>query len=264
MHGHLRAKSRRCASVALRNTSLRLGEKKRRLGAKRHGVPYLLMIRGSQQETLGGRIGVSVGRGPSSSQSPYPSLSAYAESSLIPTLVLSPRKPLRWVFAGAPVLLKFSAVRPRRTAFVRRRVQDRFDLLLPAAAALPTSNRPSRCQPGSAKRLRPQARAGANRRKAAALRRRQWEARKEKQGPYDDHPRKPHPRLQLRGSTSQFCLCRAHPVQTCKSGTHRLARPVSLFGKARGPPRKPSEAVFVGRGKRNGAVRDLPVRAGRV
>ena len=152
VHGHLRAKSRRCASVALRNTSLRLGEKKRRFGAKRHGVPYLLMIRGSQQETLGGRIGVSVGRGPSSSQSPYPSLSAYAESSLIPTLVLSPRKPLRWVFAGAPVLLKFSAVRPRRTAFVRRRVQDRFDLLLPAAAALPTSNRHSRYHPGSAER----------------------------------------------------------------------------------------------------------------
>ena len=94
----------------------------------------------------------SVGRGPSSSQSPYPSLPAYAESSLIPMLVLSPRKPLRWVFAGAPVLLKFSAVRPRRTAFVRRRVQDRFDLLLPAAAALPTSNRHSRYHPGSAER----------------------------------------------------------------------------------------------------------------
>ena len=161
-------------------------------------------------------------------------------------------------------LLNLSVMRPRRTACVRRRMQDRFDLRLPAAAALPTSNRPSRCQPGSAKRLRPQARAGDNRRKAAALRRRQWGARKEKQGPYNDHPRKPHPRLQLLGSTSQFCLCRAHPVQTCKSGTHRLARPVSLFGKARGPPRKPSEAVFVGRGKRNGAVRDLPVRAGRV
>ena len=153
VHGHLRAKSRRCASVALRNTSLRLGEKKRRLGAKRHGVPYLLMIRGSQQETLGGRIGVSVGRGPSSSQSPYPSLSAYAESSLIPTLVLSPRKPLRWVFAGAPVLLKFSAVRPRRTAIVRRRVQDRFDLRFPSAAALPTSQRFILIfYPGSAKR----------------------------------------------------------------------------------------------------------------
>ena len=154
-------------------------------------------------------------------------------------LVLSPRKLLRWVFAGAPISLKLSVVSPRRTAIVRRRVQDRFDLRFPSAAALPTSNRPSRYHPGNAERLRPQARAGANRRKAAALRREQ------------------------RGSTSQFCLCRAHPVQTCKSGTHRLARPVSLFGKARGPPRKPSEAVFVGRGKRNGAVRDLPVRAGR-
>ena len=130
----------------------RSGGKERRLGAKRHGVPYLLMIRGSQQETLGGRIGVSVGRGPSSSQSPYPSLSAYAESSLIPTLVLSPRKPLRWVFAGAPVLLKFSAVRPRRTAIVRRRVQDRFDLRFPAAGRSADLESVFRNLPGSAER----------------------------------------------------------------------------------------------------------------
>ena len=155
-------------------------QRKRRFGAKRHGVPYLLMIRGSQQETLGGRIGVSVGRGPSSSQSPYPSLSAYAESSLIPTLVLSPRKPLRWVFAGAPVLLKFSAVRPRRTAFVRRRVQDRFDLLLPAAAALPTSNRSSATSQAALSE------AGSAEREGR---------------PFDDHPRKQHPRPQLRGNT---------------------------------------------------------------
>ena len=95
----------------------------------------------------------SVGRGPSSSQSPYPSLPAYAESSLIPMLVLSPRKPLRWVFAGAPVLLKFSAVRPRRTAIVRRRVQDPFGLGFPSAAALPTSQRFILIfYPGSAKR----------------------------------------------------------------------------------------------------------------
>ena len=123
--------------------------KKKAIGAKRHGVPYLLMIRGSQQETAGETFGRSVGRGPSSSQSPYPSLPAYAESSLIPMLVLSPRKPLRWVFAGAPVLLKFSAVRPRRTAIVRRRVQDRFDLRFPSAAALPTWNRPSHYLPAA-------------------------------------------------------------------------------------------------------------------
>ena len=98
----------------------RSGGKERRLGTKRHGVPYLLMIRGSQRETLGGQIRVSVGRRLPSSQSPYPSLSAYAESSLIPTLVLSPRKPLHWVFAGAPDLLKLSVLRPRRSASVRR------------------------------------------------------------------------------------------------------------------------------------------------
>ena len=98
----------------------RSGGKERRLGAKRHVVPYLLMIRGFQQETAGKTFSRSVGRGPSSSQSPYPSLPAYAESSLIPMLVLSPRKPLRWVFAGAPDLLKLSVLRPRRSASVRR------------------------------------------------------------------------------------------------------------------------------------------------
>ena len=129
------------------------GPKEKALGRKTARCALFAYARGSQQETLGGRIGVSVGRGPSSSQSPYPSLSAYAESSLIPTLVLSPRKPLRWVFAGAPVLLKFSAVRPRRTAIVRRRVQDRFDLRFPSAAALPTSQRFILIfYPGSAKR----------------------------------------------------------------------------------------------------------------
>ena len=98
----------------------RSGGKERRLGAKRHVVPYLLMIWGFQQETAGKTFSRSVGRGPSSSQSPYPSLPAYAESSLIPMLVLSPRKPLRWVFAGAPDVLKLSVLRPRRSASVRR------------------------------------------------------------------------------------------------------------------------------------------------
>ena len=115
----------------------------------------------------------------------YPSLSAYAESSLIPTLVLSPRKPLRWVFAGAPVLLKFSAVRPRRTAIVRRRVQDRFDLRFPSAAALPISNQPALSEADSAERDAGQIR---------------------------QPPRKPHPHPQLRGSTSLFPQTQAHPV----------------------------------------------------
>ena len=44
----------------------------------------------------------------SSSQSPYPSLPAYAKSSLIPMLGLSPQKPLRWVFVGASKLSVFS------------------------------------------------------------------------------------------------------------------------------------------------------------
>ena len=89
-------------------------QRKRRFGAKRHVVPYLLMRGGP-------------------SKRPWEVESASA-------------------LGAGPDLLKFSAVRPRRTAFVRRRVQDRFDLLLPAAAALPTSNRHSRYHPGSAER----------------------------------------------------------------------------------------------------------------
>ena len=40
------------------------GQKKRRWDAKRRGAPYLLMIRGSQQETAWETFGPSVGRGP--------------------------------------------------------------------------------------------------------------------------------------------------------------------------------------------------------
>ena len=43
------------------------GGRKRHWGAKRHVVPYLLMIRGFQQETAGKTFSRSVGRGPSSS-----------------------------------------------------------------------------------------------------------------------------------------------------------------------------------------------------
>ena len=46
---------------------------------------------------------------------------------------------------AGPDLLRLPVMRPRRTAIVRRGMQDRFDLRFPAAAALPISNRPSRC-----------------------------------------------------------------------------------------------------------------------
>ena len=183
------------------------GPKEKALWRKTARCALFAYARGSQQETLGGRIGVSVGRGPSSSQSPYPSLSAYAESSLIPTLVLSPRKPLRWVFTGAPVLLKFSAVRPRRTAFVRRWVQDRFDLLLPAAAALPTSNRHSRYHPGSAER-------------SGERGKRRWS------NPTTTHERSTHaPKC----GEALLCSLRLKRTrqETINSPGHRLARPPS-------------------------------------
>ena len=183
------------------------GPKEKALWRKTARCALFAYARGSQQETLGGRIGVSVGRGPSSSQSPYPSLSAYAESSLIPTLVLSPRKPLRWVFTGAPVLLKFSAVRPRRTAFVRRRVQDRFDLLLPAAAALPTSNRHSRYHPGSAER-------------SGERGKRRW-----------SNPTTTHERSTHAPKCGEALLCsprlKRTRQETINSPGHRLARPPS-------------------------------------
>ena len=90
-------------------------------GAQNGTVCLICLKRGGPRKRLRRKIySRSVGRGPSSSQSPYPSLPAYAESSLIPMLVLSPRKPLRWVFAGAPDLLKLSVLRPRRSASVRR------------------------------------------------------------------------------------------------------------------------------------------------
>ena len=91
------------------------GGRKRRWGAKRHGVPYLLMIRGSQQETAGETFGRSVGRGPG----------------------------LAEFFSHAP------ATKCSRASGL----QDRFDLLLPAAAALPISQRlVSIFYPGSAER----------------------------------------------------------------------------------------------------------------
>ncbi len=43
-----------------------------------------------------------VPQSPSSSQAPYPSLPAKAESSLIPLLLLSPCNPLRWACTGPP------------------------------------------------------------------------------------------------------------------------------------------------------------------
>ena len=91
------------------------GQKKRRLGAKRRFAPYLLVIRGSQQETAGETFGRSVGRGPG----------------------------LAEFFSHAP------ATKCSRASGL----QDRFDLLLPAAAALPISQRlVSIFYPGSAER----------------------------------------------------------------------------------------------------------------
>ena len=182
---------------------------KRKNAEAQNGTVCLICLkRGGPRKRLRRKIySRSVGRGPSSSQSPYPSLPAYAESSLIPMLVLSPRKPLRWVFAGAPVLLKFSAVRPRRTAFVRRRVQDRFDLLLPAAAALPTSNRPSRYHPGSAER-------------SGERGKRRW-----------SNPTTTHERSTHAPKCGEALLCsprlKRTRQETINSPGHRLARPPS-------------------------------------
>ena len=121
----------------------------------------------------------------SSSQSPYPSLPACAESSLIPMLVLSPRKPLRWVFAGAPILLNFSVVGPRpgiaRPGCKTDLVCFSFTVsrcgapsisvtsvpLVPPSAAAPTTTRVARSEasaPAGAYRSQPPVRAALRRR----------------------------------------------------------------------------------------------------
>ena len=108
---------------------------------------------------------------------------------------------------GAPVLLKFSAVRPRRTCFVRRRVQDRFALLLPAAAALPTSNRHSRYHPGSAER-------------SGERGKRRW-----------SNPTTTHERSTHAPKCGEALLCsprlKRTRQETINSPGHRLARPPS-------------------------------------
>ncbi len=72
-----------------------------------NGAMRLICLKyGGPARDLGGRGRIK--RWARSSQSPYLSLAAYAKSSLIPMLVLSPRKPLRWVFVGAPKLSAFS------------------------------------------------------------------------------------------------------------------------------------------------------------
>ena len=152
-------------------------------------------------------------------------------------------------------------MRPRRTACVRRMVQNRFDLRFPAAAALPTSNRPSRCQPGSAKRLRPQARAGDNRRKAAALRRRQWGARKEKQGAIRRPPPKAAPTPPTAGKHLTVLPVSGAPgtnlqVWNAPSRTARFS-----FWQGQGAPTKTQRSGFRGerKKKRSGA---RPARQG--
>ena len=51
---------------------------------------------------------------PSSSQAPHPSLCRKRQSSLVALFLLSPRKPLRWVFAGTPWLYLQRHHRPKR------------------------------------------------------------------------------------------------------------------------------------------------------
>ena len=64
-----------------------------------------------------------------------------------------PTKTASLGFHGGPCLAEIFGLAPATTGFVRRRVQDRFDLRFPSAAALPTSQRFILIfYPGSAKR----------------------------------------------------------------------------------------------------------------
>ena len=60
---------------------------------------------------------------------------------------------------------------------------------------------------------------------------------------------------------SVFLLDRARPAKVSRAAARRPSGGFSL-ARPTGPPRKPSEAVFVGRGERSGAVRALPFRRG--
>ena len=60
---------------------------------------------------------------------------------------------------------------------------------------------------------------------------------------------------------SGFFFHRARPAKVSRAAARRPSGGFSL-ARPTGPPRKPSEAVFVGRGERSGAVRALPFRRG--
>ena len=74
----------------------------------------------------------------------------------------------------------------------------------------------------------------------------------------------PHPQTCQDGQVWTKCvflLDRARPAKVSRAAARRPSGGFSL-ARPTGPPRKPSEAVFVGRGERSGAVRALPFRRG--
>ena len=148
-------------------------------------------------------------------------------------LVLSPRKPLCRVFAGAPILLKLSVVSPRRTApYVGDVIDTRIAAFRYRSIYLPValSEAGGRARPPPVAE-KGRARSGSNRERRAgglphALRDHvATGARKEEQRPYDDHPESRSQFPKCGEAPSLFPKSIAHPAEGSQLTGHRLARP---------------------------------------
>ena len=152
------------------------GQKKRRWGAKRRGAPYLLMIRGSQQETAGETFGPSVGRGPGLAETFEP-----AARDGPPSCVGGRKTDLTCFFPYCLAL--------RRSQYFRHQ-----------------------CSTGSSFRCRSADFESAGSSILTRVVRSEAERTGQEVCQIRQPPRKPHPCPQLRGSTSLFPKSQAHPA----------------------------------------------------
>ena len=130
---------RAAAARRLRSETPRCGSAKRKGAWAQNGTVWLICLkRGVPARKCCGKLQSKRWARSSSSQSPYSSLPACAESSLISMLVLSPRKPLRWVFAGSPCFAETCRRAARDALLPCIGLQNRLALLLfPLSLPLP-------------------------------------------------------------------------------------------------------------------------------
>ena len=184
-------------------------------------------------------------------------------------LVLSPRKPLCRVFAGAPILLKLSVVSPRRTApYVGDVIDTRIAAFRYRSIYLPVALSEAGGQarpPPVAEKGR--ARSGSNRERRAgglphALRDHvATGARKEEQRPYDNHPESST--APTNAGKHPLCSSRLRRTRHKPPGLRRTvsyAPPVLLFWTAQRPVFSSSQEEKMGGWPRGGAARSRAVR----